>query len=324
MVKSRIVKKLTGRRFSVDRRLGYPVFRAWDPTDPSEVVKRFKPDLAVIRAPGSVPMAVEMDRLGVLAIIYLHTLQAEALGGHPISVPNARFMTCSNFAARWYHEKFGIDPVVVPPYLDAERYRVDSTREYVTFINPHPWKGFEIAAEVARACPDIPFLFVESWRLPDAIRDDVLSTIAKLANVTLMPPTRNMRQVYARTRVLLVPSQWQESWGRVASEAHVSGIPVVGSRRGGLPEAIGEGGVVIEHDAPIAKWSDAVRRLWHDDAEYSRLSQAALDYAQRPDLDPDRQIETYLAVANEAGSNRSDPDAFPAGRALVTTRLHAS
>ncbi|TGV54195.1 glycosyltransferase, partial [Mesorhizobium sp. M2D.F.Ca.ET.160.01.1.1] len=102
------------------------------------------------------------------------------------------------------------------------------------------------------------FLFVESWKLDDDHRARVEKTIAPFSNIKLENRTNDMKTVYGRTRILLAPSKWEEAWGRVASEAHCSGIPVVGSRRGGLPEAIGPGGVVLDYDATVGEWAAAV------------------------------------------------------------------
>ena len=113
----------------------------------------------------------------------------------------------------------------------------NSTGEYVTLINPYNEKGFELAVKIAEQCKDIPFLFVESWKLSDEHRAEIERIIAPLGNVKLENRTSDMKTVYGRTKILLAPSKWEEAWGRVASEAHCSGIPVVGSTRGGLPEA---------------------------------------------------------------------------------------
>src|SRR5690606_9611448 len=120
------------------------------------------------------------------------------------------------------------------------------------------------AAEIARRCPEIPFLFVESWKLDGEHRIEVERTLSRLGNVVFEGRTDDMKTVYGRTTILLAPSNWEEAWGRVASEAHCSGIPVIGSRRGGLPEAIGEGGVILDYDAPVEEWVSELRRLWRD------------------------------------------------------------
>ena len=47
----------------------------------------------------------------------------------------------------------------------------------------------------------------------------------------------------------LAPSLVEETWGRIVSEAQVSGIPALGSDRGASPETVTAGGVVMAADA---------------------------------------------------------------------------
>ena len=49
------------------------------------------------------------------------------------------------------------------------------------------------------------------------------------------------RALFEQIDVLAVPSLWHEPFGRVAIEANAWGIPVVASRRGGLPEIVEHG-----------------------------------------------------------------------------------
>jgi glycosyltransferase involved in cell wall biosynthesis len=116
-----------------------------------------------------------------------------------------------------------------------------------------------------------------------------------------------MRPVYARTRILLAPSQWREAWGRVASEAHISGIPVIGSQIGGLVESIGPGGILIPPEAPAGDWIDALQDLWDNPLRYAALAAAAKDYAARQELDQDWAVNAMLAEIGAAIAMRSDP-----------------
>jgi glycosyltransferase involved in cell wall biosynthesis len=85
----------------------------------------------------------------------------------------------------------------------------------------------------------------------------------------------------------------------VVTEAHCSGIPVLASRRGGLPESVGPGGLLIEHDAPLALWRDALSRMWDDHATYAALVTAAERYAMRPEIQPSVLIDRFTAFVAE-------------------------
>lgn len=127
-------------------------------------------------------------------------------------------------------------------------------------------------------------------------RERLLKRLAALPNVTLRPPTQDMRSVYGKARIVLAPSQWEEAFGRAAVEPQFSGIPVVASARGGLPEAVGPGGLLMDPAADADAWAEAVRRLWHDPALYAEKSQAARRNSTRPEMDPARQIDRLLDI----------------------------
>ena len=123
----------------------------------------------------------------------------------------------------------------------------------MTFINPYPVKGFELRrrtlpapAPKSRSCSSKAGSSTASGRAAVAERDR-----AACQRDADAAHRRHEDRSTDSTKILLAPSKWEEAWGRVASEAHCSGIPVVGSRRGGLPEAIGEGGIVLDYDAPL-------------------------------------------------------------------------
>src|SRR3984885_15932856 len=53
------------------------------------------------------------------------------------------------------------------------------------------------------------------------------------------------RDIFTNTRVLLVPSVWEEPSGRVVAEALVNGVPPLVSDRGGLAESCNGAGFVL-------------------------------------------------------------------------------
>lgn len=302
--KARAKMKLLRQPAVIDTFPGYPVVRAWFPWEAADfAVHRLKPDVAVVQCHKSVPIGKALEAQGIPLVVYLRNVEFHELGGDLSELRSALYIANSEFTARSYGQRFGIESTVIPPTINPAHYNTPTTSEFVTLINPYEEKGFELAVRIAGRCPDIPFLFVESWKLADDHRARIEEIIAPLGNVRLESRTNDMKTVYGRTKILLAPSKWEEAWGRVASEAHCSGIPVVGSRRGGLPEAIGKGGVVLDYEAPLDVWVGAVRCLWEDQAEYERLSEAARTFSERPQLDPDAQFATFMGVLDRAAAS---------------------
>src|SRR5690606_33115157 len=114
---------------------------------------------------------------------------------------------------------------VLPPLVEPALYQTPTSRRHVTMINPRQIKGGGIALQIAELCPDIPFVFVEAWTGRDAFVESLRDSAARLPNVTWRRSTPDIRRILRSTRVMLMPSQWEETWGRIATEAHISGIP---------------------------------------------------------------------------------------------------
>jgi glycosyltransferase involved in cell wall biosynthesis len=88
-------------------------------------------------------------------------------------------------------------------------------------------------------------------------------------------PPEQVPRVLAGARALLVPSEWHEPAGKAILEAFASGVPVVATRMGGMPEAVRpeESGLLVEPDDPKA-WTRAAETLL-DDATSERLGEGA-------------------------------------------------
>lgn len=284
-----------GGKLWLDRDLGYPVFRSRQPWMHAGELPR--PTVAIVQNGPMLDFAAEFGRLGVPAVAYLHGLGFQTWRRERDALPFRGYIANSEFTAGRLRRVHGLDAAIVPPLIYHAHYATPVVGTTVTFINPVAVKGVDLALEIAALCPDIPFCFVRGWPLGWRESAQLKRRLGRLGNVGLRDRTDDMRTVYRDTKVLLVPSQWEdETWGRVVSEAQISGIPVLASERGGLPEAVGPGGVILAHDAPAERWAAALRDLWSNEHRYRELSQAALSHAARPDLDPDLQIAALIGA----------------------------
>ncbi|WP_084494541.1 glycosyltransferase [Afipia birgiae] len=279
-----------------DKVFDYPVTRARDPLGAVDAICRsFRPDIAVVQFGDVAGMVHALNRCGVPALAYLHDT---------FSVPSvdrtaAAYAACSNVVAAALHSALSVDAVVMPVLIDREAYLVPRTGNYVTFVNPIPRKGIEIVFSLAARRPDIRFQFIEAWHLRGRVRNYLRQRIAYYGNISLVGPSQDMRPVYHKSRLILAPSLWVEAWGRVVSEAQVSGIPALASDSGGLPEAVGEGGTIVARDASISEWSKALDALWSDTHFYETKSAAALAHSARPEFALEAIIDRFLALLQQ-------------------------
>ncbi len=95
-----------------------------------------------------------------------------------------------------------------------------------------------------------------------------------------------------KTKLILMPSK-QESWGRVATEAHCSGIPVIASDVEGLPESVGEGGITISLDAGIEKWQESLDYILNDDV-YDDYVNRSLLFSQRDEINSEILVNKFV------------------------------
>jgi glycosyltransferase involved in cell wall biosynthesis len=228
--------------------------------------------------------------------------------------------SAQEYVRRWS----GLPSTVIHPdvYARGSIRRPDPAEQrFVTMINPSGYKGIDVFLALADALPQLPFLAVPSWATTESDR----AALAARPNIELRPSVDDMDLVYGRTRVLLMPSLWDETFGYCAVEAMLRGIPVLAADVAGLREAmLGTGPLLPVHpieryslaaalpraEIPpqeVGPWLTALRELLDDRAHYLRRSSESRFAADEfvSGLDPDA-LGRYLS---EAG--RSVPAGVP-------------
>lgn len=271
---------------------GYPVLRLGDPLEAmKEMAARLEPAAVVVRAPGIAgPAAQWAARVGRRLHVYFESAFLGQSFPAADAAPQLRYAANSPFLARLASAYLGAPIPAIPPLVEHARYRCRSSGEVVLFVNPVAVKGAHIAAAIAARLPHRRFVFVRAW--PDHPNHPHVRV--DLPNVEWADASSDMRPFYARARVVLMPSVWEESFGRVVVEAQASGIPAVVSDRGGLPETAGRGGIVVPLSAPIERWCAAVERMFADARAYNRLAALARAEARRPELAPSRIFASFV------------------------------
>jgi glycosyltransferase involved in cell wall biosynthesis len=295
------------RRAVLDHFAGYPIYRSWNVDFAFDnVLADFTPDIVVVQSWVHTVQHCVARELPVA--YYIHAANEPPDPGSERVRQETLWLTVSQFAAR-HNGAHGLSFHVVPPLVEAARYRLARhERRHATFIGLQNFKGGELVVKLAAACPEIPFLIFDNvdrnlpqW--PGMTGAELREAAEALPNVTIRPAAKGVEAIYGSTKVLLAPSRYQEAWGRVASEVQINGIPVLASNRGGLPEAVGPGGICLDYDAPIERWASHLHAMWNDEAYYAALSEKALAHAARPDFQPETIVNRFadLIEARAAG-----------------------
>ena len=242
----------------------------------------------------------------------------------------------SRLAADYYHEVLGRDCVELPDLVEHDRILMERTGiDSVMLVNPTVERGAylfaRVAEELGRRRPDIPLIAVLGPTAEAELSSCGLD-LRSCGRVEVMARPAEARRYRDRARICLLPSLCWESQPRAAIEAMVHGIPVLGSDRPGVAEALGTGGLilplptritpatrVLPTAAEVEPWIHAIVRLWDEPAYYADRCRMAREQARR--WSPERLTGRYLQFFDELkarSANRPAPPHPPArGKAVI-------
>jgi len=185
-------------------------------------------------------------------------------------IANSRFI--QKLIKKWYD----IDSSVIYPFIKLKDYKTKKkSPKYITLIRPEIHKGVEIFLKISDELPNKKFLAVGS--------SEKANELMKKKNIKYIPWTGNMKKVYTQTKIILIPTILPESFGRMTVEGMINGIPCIATNMGGLLEAIGDSGIIIDDYSDIRKWVNAINKL-NNKEFYSKLSKKAVKQAEKFDF----------------------------------------
>lgn len=268
---------------------GVNVFPHRDKDDPLRwILSEHPPDLIVTHLENTLRASILGDMYKIPSVVLMHNghwkSKCDLRWGAKLVVYNTDWMRA--VVEDWWRESQGSEPprgIVVHPPVHAARYKVSPPSRadgHVTLINLNGEKGSETFYALAERFPKLRFLGVCGAYGHQDVRHD-------LSNVEIMPHVaahEMAERVFARTRVLLMPSSY-ESYGRAGVEAACSGIPTIAHPTSGLIEALGEDGTFADRD-DVDAWAAALTRL-STPKGWAAASKRALGIARRLDTDAD-------------------------------------
>lgn len=200
---------------------------------------------------------------------------------------------------------------VIPNFVDLEVYKREAhpchrsklaepgEKIVIHISNFRPVKRVDdavrIFARVNRKIPSRLLLVGDGPERPCAVRVAEEESVAD--RVVFLGKQESVAELLSCADLCLVPSE-SESFGLVALEALASGVPVVATRQGGIPEVVPHG--LAGHLAPVGaidEMADAAIALLSDPDKWTRASHIAREAAGR--FDAGLVIPSYVDYYRE-------------------------
>jgi len=137
-------------------------------------------------------------------------------------------------------------------------------------------KGIDLLLNVAKNLEEIQFVFIGSG--PE--KSSIQSASKNLPNIRFLGKVSNseLNNYYNSADIYCIPSVYEEGFGRVGMEAVACGIPVVGSNRGGIGEALDK--TVSLLVAPtVENLKEVILDLYNDREKLLQLKKNCRNYA---------------------------------------------
>lgn len=224
-----------------------------------------------------------------------------AAGAYTCNTEAGEILRRKGLQGAWVLLPLGVDvdrfqPVAkVPP---ADRLRVG----FVGRLIPH--KGVDVLLRAVALDERLDADIVGAGPASDALAALAASLgIAERVRFHGHVEEAAMPDIYPRFDVLAVPSVpmsgWIEQFGRVVVEAQASGVPVVASASGALPDVVGEGGLLVPPLSSPALQA-ALSRFLDEPGLWQRLRLAGIAAAERYSWEwvADTQKDLYRLVTH--------------------------
>ena len=273
-----------------------------------KAILNFKPDIIMTQLMWSDIALKLAKKHSISSIIRVCKVPLELDLGEDSNYSPTAIIATSNSVKKYVLEHWKRKSSIIKPLVEVKNYTIEkenfnsSENKLIFMFNPLQRKGGLIFKKITEKMSSKKFGTVLGWSslkdnkgsgkfsreyikritesegstfdgsLPDYINFE------KCKNVKIFESEDNPRILYEQIRVLLIPSQWEEAFGRVAIEAMSNGIPVIASNVAGLKDSVGGGGILLEKDN-VEAWINEIEKL-DDEKYYLKISKKAKEFVK--------------------------------------------
>ncbi|MCG5502208.1 glycosyltransferase [Ectothiorhodospira lacustris] len=296
-IKNYISRKISPKNnWPCDKQLGYRCFRGHNPQEGIlEISEKLNVDAVILQ--GFHPKIImEITHTNRPVFYYFHFSQ-RTLENTKYLKKYQKIISCSKYISDELSSLYSIKSEVIPP-LVTPRTMLATNRKPSSIISfgLTKQKGADITMQLAKRIPEKKFKIIQTWSNSKNERKELIARAKKIKNLEILPPKQDVKFFFNSALLLLAPSRDTEGWCRVATEAQINEIPVIASKVGGLPEAVGAGGICIEDNENIDTWERHIREIINTQSSYKKWQGLAKHSAMREDLNEENIVKKLLTT----------------------------
>lgn len=259
--------------------------------------------------------AARAEGIPVVLSTYALELEEKALARRAIGGSDV-VHAISEFTAGLVRKGVSGDPdvTIVPPSIGVESYRVEkeATRDPVPVVTMARFVDRKNLETVVRAWSRLPTAIRAGRELvvagdgPNRQRlEEVADGVRDVRFPGWVNGVEKRRLLGAADAFAMVPRRDGydvEGFGIVYIEAQAAGTPVVGSKHGGAPEAIGDAGIVVDDENDPDEVASALERILTDENTRRRCLDAAASRIGQFDIPAvtERHLATYERLVDSS------------------------
>lgn len=252
-------------------------------------IKKYKPDIVHCLHIKNLPALVAANECNVPSVLTIHALELE---NKSLADRSFDYASVVHSVSEYTENISGIPPrksrYIAPPSIDVESYQTEAKyqsggplslisiarmvdrknmKTVVESVKSANEQGLECTltiigdgpnrASIEEMTRDLPFIEVLGW-----VKEEEKNRRLRKSDIFILTPLKNGYDV--------------EGFGIVYIEAQASGTPVIGSNNGGIPEAVGNSGILIDDPLSHHEIISAIRQ-YSDDSTREKYTKNAED-----------------------------------------------
>lgn len=275
-----------------------------------DIISRFKPDVIITQLMWS-DIALELaKKYSIPSIMRVCKIPIELDLSIDSKISPTAIISTSESVKNYVKENLNRDSEIIKPLVEVKDYIIKDknfepiNNELIFMFNPLKRKGGLVFKDIAKKLSKNKFGTVFGW---SSLKDNKNSSdfsseyikritesegskfdgslpnyidFKECKNVKIFEPEDDPKKLYQKIKILLIPSQWEEAFGRVAIEAMANGIPVIASDIAGLKDTVGYGGILLEKD-DVDSWIREVKKLNEDKEYYKKWSKKGREFVEK-------------------------------------------